>query len=800
MNRQHLILRTLILGLAFCASLPANPAPPANPDFTKGGTIPANAKHDWNLGATGLQGWMYSHTLVTRDARQISVTQVDPGSPADGTFVAGDVILGVGGKLFSYDPRVEFGKAISGAESEAGGGNLTITRWRSGKTEDVTLKLSVLGSYSPTAPYDCEKSRAILARGCKALAERISSTDYRQDAIVRSINALGLLASGDAAYLPVLKKEAAWAAGFETKSFQTWYYGYVMLFLGEYVLATGDQSVLPGLRRMALEAANGQSAVGSWGHGYALPDGRLGGYGMMNSPGIPLTISLVLARAAGINDPAISRAIERSQFLLRFYVGKGAVPYGDHDPWTESHEDNGKNGMAATLFNLTGEKDNAEFFSRMSLASHGSERDTGHTGNYFNILWATPGVALSGPHATGTWMHGFGSWYFDLARKHDGSFAHLGPPEPDHDSYHGWDATGVYLLAYAMPLRKIHLTGKRDSIIPQLDPAAAQAIFQDGLGWDNKDRNSFYDKLDDDALLKRFSSWSPVVRGRSAMALARRKAPPIDRLVAMLESPKLEDRYSACQTLAFLRERSEPAVDPLIACLSHSDLWLRVKAAEALTGIGRPAAKAVPKLLELMTHEDKAKDPRNMHQRFITLALFDRGRNLLAESLPTIDRDLLHKAVSAALQNQDGRARSAIESLYDRLSYEEIKPLLPVIIDAVAVAAPSGEMFADGIRVAGCRVLAKYHIREGMALIVRYTREQNSWASEHRTPELMKHLLAYGTHAKEFIPELEKIAHYFDHDEQDFPRHLMTIKTNTVRETIAAIRASTDTPELKSAR
>ena len=33
--------------------------------------------------------------------------------------------------------------------------------------------------------------------------------------------------------------------------------------------------------------AKSQSAVGSWGHKFALPDGRLGGYGMMNSPGLP---------------------------------------------------------------------------------------------------------------------------------------------------------------------------------------------------------------------------------------------------------------------------------------------------------------------------------------------------------------------------------------------------------------------------------------------------------------------------------------------------------------------------------
>ena len=65
------------------------------PDFTKGDAIPAAAKHDWNLGATGLRGWMFTDKMVTSDARQIAITQVDPGSPADGLMQVGDVILGV---------------------------------------------------------------------------------------------------------------------------------------------------------------------------------------------------------------------------------------------------------------------------------------------------------------------------------------------------------------------------------------------------------------------------------------------------------------------------------------------------------------------------------------------------------------------------------------------------------------------------------------------------------------------------------------------------------------------------------
>ena len=80
------------------------------------------------------------------------------------------------------------------------------------------------------------------------------------------------------------------------------------------------------------------------------------------------------------------------------------------------------------MFNLLGEAEGAEFFSRMSVASHGAERDTGHTGNFFNILWSLPGVAQSGPHATGAWMQEFGAWYFDLARRWDGTFLHQGPP------------------------------------------------------------------------------------------------------------------------------------------------------------------------------------------------------------------------------------------------------------------------------------------------------------------------------------------------------------------------------------
>ena len=87
-----------------------------------GSGFAAGAEHDWNLGATGLRGSMHCDKLVTSDARDITITRVETGSPADGVFVVGDLILGVGGKPFSQDPRTEMGRALTLAESEVARG------------------------------------------------------------------------------------------------------------------------------------------------------------------------------------------------------------------------------------------------------------------------------------------------------------------------------------------------------------------------------------------------------------------------------------------------------------------------------------------------------------------------------------------------------------------------------------------------------------------------------------------------------------------------------------------------------
>jgi hypothetical protein len=191
-------------------------------------------------------------------------------------------------------------------------------------------------------------------------------------------------------------------------------------------------------------------------------------------------------------------------------------------------------------------------------------------------------------------------------------------------------------------------------------------------------------------------------------------------------------------------------VDPT---LDHEDLWLRVKAAEALAHIGGPAMQALPILLERLAIGPTKADPRGMEQRYLCFAVFGQ---MLKHSLDGADRDLLRKAVAAGLRNEDGRARGEVGAVYQRLGYDEIKPLLPAIREAIVTPAPSGEMFASGIRLSGVELLARHRIREGMDLCLAVL-EIDKWGKQDRIKRALKALAAYRAAAKPLLPRLRQL-------------------------------------------
>lgn len=775
--------------LAFAPS-PAVAAPPSNtkppvPDFTRGDK--QGEGKDWTLGPTGARGWVYGWKGRTAEARQILITAVAPGSPADGKLLPGDVILGTGGRNFDGDARILLAKAIGQAESADGGGRLKITRWRDGKTDELDLKLQVLGNYSATAPYDCEKSRRIFELGCQAIASR----GLKGVSIPNSINALALLASGKPAYRQMLADYAREAAGLKLDSMATWHYGFANLFLAEYFLATGDREILPGLRRITMEAAHGQSKVGTWGHKFAMPNGNLNGYGCMNLPGLNLTISMVLAREAGIKDPDLDLAITRATSFLRWYLNKGAIPYGDHAPWP-GHEDNGKCSSAAVLYDLLGDREAASFFAKMSTAGY-DERERGHTGNYFNILWAMPGVSRCGPTATGAYLQET-AWYYDLARGWDGSFAYQGSPvgEEEHNKYTSWDNTGTYLLAYALPLKSLFITGKKPSSVPPLNAAETAEVIAAGRGYfsDTRRNGEAYDGRDSQSLVAGLSSWSPAVRKRSARSLADTPGDWLPTLLPMLDSPDANTRYGAIEAIGFMGPRADSAEPRLRALLADKDPWVQSLACTSIASLSPDVRRSsLPDLLR-MTVQNHPADPRRMTQRAASEALFARRSGIISQSLAGVDRDLLLPAIRSILANEDSRARGPVGEIYGQLSDQDLVALLPDIMHATQNLAPSNEMFADGIRLAGLDLLSRLNIEEGMALCVSVI-ETDRWGSGKRLAKCLESLARYGSHARHFLPELEQMRSQYMRGHRGNRPNEHVVSLNRA---IAAIKEGNDTP------
>ena len=766
------------------------------PDFTKGDK--PSEFHDWNLGPTGARGWIYGRKGHTGDSRQILITDVSEKSPADGILQKDDVILGVGGKPFSDDARVQFAKAVIAAEQESNDGTLKLLRWREGTTENVTIKLAVMGTYSDTAPYNCLKSKKIFEQGCQAIAKK----GLDRVSIPNSLNALALLASGRQEYRPMLADYAQKVANLKLNSFQTWHYGYATLFLAEYIAATGDQSVLPGLRRLVSEIANGASAVGTYGHGFAGPDGRCRGYGAMNQPTLSLLMAMIVSRQAGINDPGLNRTIAKTSTFMRWYVNKGAIPYGDHEPWF-GHDDNGKCSSATVCFDLLGDREAAEFFAKMSTAAY-NERERGHTGNFFNVLWAMPGVSRCGELATGAYMKELG-WYYDLAREFDGGFGYQGSPqgEEEHGKYTNWDCTGAYMLVYALPLKSLYITGKKPCSVPPLGRAEVDNVIAAGRDYflDEAKNGSLYEGRRPAELVAGLSSWSPVVRERSARSLAQCEGDYVPTLLKLLDSFDLNTRYGACQAVGFLGSRGDKAASRVQALLRDSDPWLQSLACGAIWDLGPDIYKeSVDDLLKMLVTTNPA-DPRKMAHRYAAKALFSRYqgphcRIVKAGLLEGMDRQLLYPAIRSVMKNDDGRTRSLIGNLYKDLPERDLKELMPDIIEAVKELAPSGIMFASGIRMDGLKLLTRHHISEGIELLADYARNQKKHGSQRRIVEVLELLKSYGSHAKRVIPQLEDTARYFENGEEGFPRKLSRDKAKLVRETIESIKASTDTPKL----
>jgi hypothetical protein len=277
------------------------------------------------------------------------------------------------------------------------------------------------------------------------------------------------------------------------------------------------------------------------------------------------------------------------------------------------------------------------------------------------------------------------------------------------------------------------------------------------------------------------------------MELARRESDPTAELVEMLNTSDLYSRLGACQALILLKDRGAPAVPSLKQTLNADNLWLRIKAAEALASIGDAAMSTVPELLTMLAREAPESDPRGMQQRYLCFALFDQRNGMLGRSLRGVDRGALYHAVRAGLGNEDGRARGTLGSVYKNLSYREIEPLLPAVYQAVIEPAPSGIMFADGIRLSGLEILAQHRIEEGLALSISLI-DPDRWGLANRVKRCLATLRLYGGAAKPTIPQLRRL----ENDLAEKRWKPEAIEALGIADLIREIEDDEDPPQLRS--
>lgn len=402
----------------------------------------------------------------------IYVIATEPGSPADGKLKAGDVIYGVNGKVFNDDPAVphdqqykDLADAITYSESDEGQGKLVLSVRRGSKLMDIKLQLQVLGSYSSTTPYYCEKSRNIVKN-----AEEWFAKHYRPESGMPSertgflnTDLLFILASGKPEYQGLVRRAVynmmermtplkPATPGVRKKPWNT---GHGALLLGEYYHATGDRNVLPYLKNLAdwaavsqlkppaetpedVEAAQSEVQVGGWRHNYpTAPDRWKSGYGLLPHAGMGCVMGMQLAKEAGlkIDELALKRGLR--------HFNKGRAEYGfvlysywnlrrDGPPLVDPKAEangmlwsmNGKLGMAAALFDMVDDKDTVEICARYCVYGFNNTRH-GHGGMFFNNFWTPVGAWAAGKKGFQHFMKGQ-TWWRELFRRYDGAFKQVG--------------------------------------------------------------------------------------------------------------------------------------------------------------------------------------------------------------------------------------------------------------------------------------------------------------------------------------------------------------------------------------
>ena len=459
--------------------LPTEYSTPAN--TWKSGEVTLISGQLKTFGYATFSGWLGPVGIkVGPFGPNMGVREVRAGSPADGKLFVGDQIYSANGRMLGDSTERVMSAAITESETEALGGKLTLGVHREGENLDVELSLKVMGSYSPTSPYDCLKTEKIVADLERYLAERGGGAGFLYS------DALFLLGAGSPEYQGLVRRLIYSRIGGSGQGGNNWYLGYEAILMAEYYLATGDRNVLPYLERLGTHIAAAQikhegagNRTGGWyGRGSAARN-----YPAMAHTGLGCMLGLTLAREGGVlvDEEAYQLGLD---YLRRKGAPVGIIIYGDAfrdrpnliDPQAmlagKLSSDTGKTSIAAILFDLIGDGRTSYICSLKSVFAYNNTYGH-HGGNFWGNFWTPLGANVHGKPAFIHFMKGH-RWYRELNRMFDGSLI---------TNESGSRVGGGHGLALVVPRRRLRILGApaspfapdaRESLKPALEAYAAR--------------------------------------------------------------------------------------------------------------------------------------------------------------------------------------------------------------------------------------------------------------------------------------------------------------------------------------
>ncbi len=605
----------------------------------------------YHVGITGL------YIVPQRQAPEVTVSSLEPGSPAEGKFTEGDVILAVNDtKLALPDSRVQLGDAITAAE--AADGKLTFDVKRGESTRQVTINIPVLGAYAKSWPVDCAKTRKIVRAAAARAVRRFAAGEMPLPSREGALNVLFLLSTGEAGDLEAVRAVVRkYLDGDPKPRSHTWNNGFLSVALGEYYLRAGDKRSLQVIQAI-VDDSYGRMTHGGWGH-WNYPNPGYVRSGLVNAAGGPLFVGMVLARECGAEMSEVAFR-KNLKYFYRF-VGFGGVPYGDQRPGG-GPASNGKSGMAGVGYSLLPEPCYQMAAGQYALeqADSYTSFEGGHTGNMTNVLWR----GLSAVHVPKSMQHHYRRhmdklrWYYELCRHPRGGFQLL-PTKSGENRYATQEWGMCAGLAFSAPWKKLRITGapptkhsrvrpvgkvmakNPDFVTPRHAEGLAESDFEDlaticgTMKWNA--RKPFYKRRKDPAeplrkvndedtlpsityIAKHFRHYNPVVRVQAAGAIGYHGDKALGEILRALDSTDARVRRAGLAGLSgyqyffmqkspftYTHEGIEKVVPRVLAVLADpkSDMWEIEGALWAISNAApKTIAKHLPTLRTFLAHEE----------------------------------------------------------------------------------------------------------------------------------------------------------------------------------------------------